>query len=82
MRHPRSDVDMLTTYGRFLMTAEVGQSLLGGRLSEIRIVETVMSADEFLSMTVTAAREDLIEAGYYQMKTELAEPDEELSMTM
>ena len=41
-----------------------------------------MSADEFLSMTVTAAREDLIEAGYYQMKTELAEPDEELSMTM
>lgn len=82
MRHPRSDVDMLTPYGRFLMTAEVGQSLLGGRLSEIRIVETVMSADEFLSMTVTVAREDLIEAGYYQMKTELAEPDEELSMTM
>lgn len=82
MRHPRSDVDMLTPHGRFLMTAEVGKSLLNGRLNEIRIVETVMSAEEFLSMKVTAAREDLIEAGYYQMKTEPAEPEQNVSMSM
>ena len=84
MRHRRSDIDMLTPYGRFLLTAKVGQKLLNGRLEEIRIGETVLSTDEFLSMTVTAAREDLIEPGYFQVKTESAkqEPEQNSCMSM
>lgn len=84
MRHRRSDIDMLTPYGRFLLTAKVGQNLLNGRMEEIRIGETVLSTDEFLSMTVTAAREDLIEPGYFQVKTESAkqEPEQNSCMSM
>ena len=73
LRHHRSDIDMLTPYGRFLLTAEMGQNLLGGRLEEIRIGETVLSAEEFLDMTVAATREDLIESGYFQMRIESEE---------
>ena len=82
MRHRRSDIDMLTPYGRFLLTAKVGQKLLNGRLEEIRIGETVLSTDEFLSMTVIAAREDLIEPGHFQMKAESKEQEQESCMSM
>jgi len=82
MRHRRSDIDMLTPYGRILLKAKVSQNLLSGRLKEIRIGETVLSAEEFLSMTVTAAREDLIEPGHFQMKAESKEQEQESCMSM
>ena len=82
MRHRRSDIDMLTPYGRFLLTAKVSQNLLSGKLKEIRIGEAVLSAEEFLSMTVTAAREDLLEPGYFQMKAESEEQEHQSCMPM
>lgn len=82
MRHPGSDIDMLTPYGRFLLTAGVGKNLLSGKKKEIRIGKTVLSAEEFLSMTVTAARENLFEPGYFQMKAESEEQESCMPMQM
>ena len=82
MRHRRSDIDVLTTYGRILLKAKVSQNLLSGRVKEIRIGEAELSAEEFLSMTVTAAREDLIEPGHFQMKVESKEQEQESCMPM
>ena len=76
MKRPGAYVDMLTPWGRILLTAEMGQELLSGKMTDIRIGQTRITADEFLDQKISAVNRDLFTDYCFQMKTEAVEQDE------